>query len=42
MIRLIFFPAARLMDPVSSENVPRFPSEIKHHQEPESGSIILH
>lgn len=34
MIRLIFFPAARLIDPVSSEKVPRFPSEIKHHQEP--------
>lgn len=31
MIRLIFFPAARLIDPVSSENAPRFPlSEIKH------------
>lgn len=31
MIRLIFFPAARLIDPVSSENAPRFPlSEIQH------------
>ena len=31
MIRLIFFPAARLIDPFSSENAPRFPlSEIKH------------
>lgn len=27
MMRLIFFPAARLIDPVSSEKVPRFPSE---------------
>lgn len=25
MIRLIFFPAARLMEPVSSEKVPRLP-----------------
>lgn len=32
MIRLIFFPAARLIEPVSSENVPRFPlPETKHN-----------
>lgn len=31
MMRLIFFPAARLIDSVSSENAPRFPlSENKH------------
>ncbi|KAG7217083.1 hypothetical protein INR49_027623 [Caranx melampygus] len=41
MIRLIFFPAARLIDPVSSENAPRFARIVnKRYLEPPLGLLF--